>query len=340
MEARVRNWLWCATFVGVLGGCVPELDESNPRVDEPRVLAVRAEPAEVAPRARARFTALYADASGSLSEAELDWAYCVQRKSLAELGPISPACLVPEGESLAPLGAGLSAEGAVPADACRLFGPDRPMAKPGEPAGRPVDADPTGGYYQPLRLFDRAEDSYAIFEARIRCGLPGVTMAQFAEFNRRYQINSNPELEAVAVIPEAGEPEPLAPAESGEAFTVAAGETLDLRVTWASCPELPECEDAECPEQPACGGAEQYAYFDPASRSVLLRREAMRVSWHATAGSFRDGRTGRSPAEVEHSNSENQWTAPDAPGPVVLWAVLRDDRGGVAWQSYRFQVDE
>ena len=69
------------------------------------------------------------------------------------------------------------------------------------------------------------------------------------------------------------------------------------------------------------------------------RREEMRVSWFATAGAFRDGRTGRTEAEADEIETENVWTAPEQPGEVVLWVVLRDDRGGVTWQSYRMQVE-
>ena len=33
--------------------------------------------------------------------------------------------------------------------------------------------------------------------------------------------------------------------------------------------------------------------FDPAARAIVAQREAMRVSWYATGGRFRDVRTGR-----------------------------------------------
>src|SRR4051812_47815970 len=98
----------------LLFGCVPDVGQSDTRVDAPRVLAVRAEPAEAAPREQVRFTALYADDEGTFVDGALDWALCLDRKSLAELGPISRACLKQHADDdvLEPVGEGLSVEGA------------------------------------------------------------------------------------------------------------------------------------------------------------------------------------------------------------------------------------
>jgi hypothetical protein len=70
---------------------------------------------------------------------------------------------------------------------------------------------------------------------------------------------------------------------------------------------------------------------------LLVNRESMRVSWYSNAGSFQDDRTGRSESEFE-TNTDNIWTAPDTAGVVTVWVVLRDSRGGIAWRSYRIQV--
>ena len=63
----------------------------------------------------------------------------------------------------------------------------------------------------------------------------------------------------------------------------------------------------------------------------------MRVSWYATAGSFEHDVTGRSESESETSTS-NTWTPPDGPGPVHLWVVLHDSRGGTDFAGYDFDV--
>ena len=63
----------------------------------------------------------------------------------------------------------------------------------------------------------------------------------------------------------------------------------------------------------------------------------MTVAWFATGGSFDNDRTGRDTSDLTAS-SDNGWHAPAAAGPVHLWVVLRDDRGGVGWAEYAFDV--
>jgi hypothetical protein len=314
------------------------------------VFAVQAEPAEAAPREQVTLTALYARGDGEVDTSSLDWAFCLQRKSLAELGPVAPACLVQESADLTPLGAGEVVSGSVPEDACRLFGPDRPRPMGDEPVGRAVDPDPTGGFYQPLRLYDPTTSHYATFEERVSCSLPGVTQGEFASWNRRYRRNQNPAVDALSVP---ASDATIAPAADDQAaYSVKAGETLTLRASWPECGDGSACEDgicgfdetvmscaADCKPSRGCGGAEHYLYYDLDQHSFVERREGMRVAWFATAGSFRDARTGREESDAGSSFSDNEWTAPSQSGEVRLWIVLRDDRGGVAWQSYRLVVE-
>ena len=74
-------------------------------------------------------------------------------------------------------------------------------------------------------------------------------------------------------------------------------------------------------------------------RRLQIRREAIRVSWFATAGKFDVDRTDRS-ADDTTATSSNTWTPPAHAGDVHLWIVLRDDRGGSGWQSYRISVTD
>jgi hypothetical protein len=87
-----------------------------------------------------------------------------------------------------------------------------------------------------------------------------------------------------------------------------------------------------------CTGAESYAWVDPATRTVKTRQEDIVVAWYATGGRFDGAQTGRSEAEADETSTANVWHAPSAPGPVRLWAVIRDARGGVGWQSYSVEV--
>ncbi len=63
----------------------------------------------------------------------------------------------------------------------------------------------------------------------------------------------------------------------------------------------------------------------------------MRVSWVATGGAFDDDTTGRAPTDAT-PYTDDGWTAPSTPGTVHVWAVLRDDRGGIGWRSYVIDV--
>lgn len=332
----------------LLSACVPDVDVDESRLDAPRLLAVRAEPAEAAPGETVRFVALYAGASGALDEAPLEWAFCVARKPLAELGPVASECLVPGSEALVPIGAGPEASGAIPRDACRLFGPEPPPALPGEPVGRPVDPDVTGGYVQPVGVFVRDGENVrpALFETRIACGLFGATQAQSAEFTQRYRRNAPPSIEALELVRADGRIVAL----DGEPAEVAAGELVALRVRWPACPEGDACGDGlcgvdetrsscaeDCAAPAGCGGAERFLRFDLASRSLVVERESIRVAWYASAGELAFERTGVG-ADEAVTFSENELALPSAPGEVVVIAVLRDARGGVAWREARLRV--
>lgn len=64
--------------------------------------------------------------------------------------------------------------------------------------------------------------------------------------------------------------------------------------------------------------------------------EALFVSWYATAGSFDDDRSfGPEPLRFEGA-----WTPPAEASEVVVWAVLRDGRGGVAWSAQTVRTIE
>ena len=328
----------CAALMMV--GCLPEVGADLSRVDEPRILAVRAEPAEVAPGEPATFTALYADAGGELATAPLDWAFCTARRPLAELGPVNRTCLAAKGEALLPLGEGLSVGGAPPMDACRRFGPEPPTAEPGQPTGRVVDPDLTGGYYQPLRILPPGEDSeLSLLQLRLRCGLAGATQQQASEYRTRYKPNVAP---AVAGL--------TADGAEAAAVSVKAGTELALRVAWAVCPVEAVCGDGlcsldesidncagDCTDSAGCSGAETYLRFDPITLELAESREAIGVAWFATDGTYTQARTGRAADELV-ATSDNAWTAPDAAGPVTLWVVLRDDRGAAGWRRVDVEV--
>ena len=340
-----------AVLLGVLvviGACKPNIDQTVSLVGGPRVLAVRSDPAEAAPKTQVAYTALVVDDTGDVSGAGVDWAFCEARKPLAQLGPVSPQCLQATGDALVPIGDGLQVSAPIPDVACRQFGPETPESMPGQPSGRPVDPDTTGGYYQPLRVLATTAggDVTGIAETRLSCGLAGASADQSAAFNARYRANVNPIVDSLVVVGGAT----WTPDTGGATNVVAAGQKFTLRVAWATCPVFDVCGDGicgpdetmsgcpgDCTKPAGCTGAERYVSFDLASQTVVDQREGMHVAWFATAGGFDVDTTGRDASDTT-SSSDDGWVAPSQPGTVHLWVVLRDDRGGTGWAGYVVDV--
>ncbi len=295
-------------FGATIAACDDPLVDYSSTVAAPRVLAVRVEPAEAAPGEIVSVTALIAGPSGTLTDARPRWGLCNERKPLADPGPVSPLCARNEG-ILAPVGEGLAVSVTLPKDACRLFGPDRPPPKDGEPAGRPVDPDPTGGFYQPLFLQGAPLAEPTLAELRVVCGIGAAPQAEIVGFGQRYKRNTNPTPGEIVAPP-----------------TLPAGQRGILRIGWP-----------DCPSTDSCGGPELYTVYDPESRTLGERRETMRVSWFATRGTFDVPRTGASDGPGVFG-STNGFTVPDEPGPLTIWVVVRDDRGGVGYREITLPV--
>ena len=338
----------------LLAACRPELEGRPSLVGAERVLALRSTPADAKPQAKLTYDSLYVSSDGTLDGSGLDWALCHARKGLTETGTIASACLVPQADVLEPLGTGGSVDGSVLKDACALFGPTPPTPKAGEPTVRAVDPDTSGGYYQTVRVLGgAAHDEYSVGVTRLGCGLGGATQEQSAEYTKRYRPNENPAIDTLSLQRADGSVRALATADSDDIAQVSVGEHLKLTAAWHACPVPDVCGDgicgadedasaASCPDDcttpHGCTGSEAYIYFDLSKRELSDRREAVRVSWYASAGHFDHERTGRSEQEAGESTSANSWTAPDDSADVWLWAVIRDDRGGVGWSSYRLHV--
>lgn len=310
----------------VAGGCRPALDDDPSRVEGPRILAVRAEPAEAKPNDVVVLHALYTDGTEVISAAEpFAWSFCLTRRALADPSPVDPECLAPDARAIGTkaqavellAGSSPSIRAKLPRDACRVFGPDRPVAKAGESAGRAADPDGTGGYFQ-AGLVRSAHAAATLFEVRIRCGLPSATQELTSELERRYVPNANPEL---ALSDDRGA------LDDGSELRVRANQAVTLHATWPSCTGVP------------CGGAESYVSYDPDRREIVERRESMVVTWLTTTGRFERARTGRAEAEAEVA-SDNTWTAGSTPGGHgTIFVVLRDARGGTSFRSIRVAIE-
>jgi hypothetical protein len=338
------RWHW----LGGLGllSCREPLDDNLSDVDELRVVAMTSDPPEAPPGAQVAYRALVLDASGVREDVTVDWAYCLAPRPLAESGPVHRDCLA-NSPALEPIGQGLSVSGELPRDACRLFGPSPPEPEPGQPAGRPVDPDATGGYYQPVRLRavdeERAVD--VLGSTRIACALAGAGPAEAAEFAQRYRSNENPRIDGLRLHSDEAGAIVETSSPGGESVEVLAGSRVVVSAVLARCAEEDLCGDlvcgidetaVECPGDCApsrgCSGAERYLSFDVESRALVERREVLLASWFSTGGQFDSPRTGS--ATSRDGGTEilrGTWIAPNEPGPATIVAVVRDDRGGSDW---------
>lgn len=330
--------------------CIPNLPDDLSTIRTPRILAVRSVPAEARPGGSVQLTALVAAPPPFAAPAEqLEWALCTTRKPLTELGPVAQECIdgfAGAREDFVRLGRAATVSATVPQDACRRFGPAAPPAEAGGAAARPVDPDRTGGYYQPVIV--GGDVGTALASVRIACGLAGVPNAESVRFTQGYRPNENPAIDRLEIVSGTGVREIT---KSGAHVPRSA--RLELRVTWAVCPRAASCGDglctsgenqascaADCRDRPrGCTGAETYLRANLETRVVEEHREGLSVAWFASSGSFADERTGRSEVDPDVADSTNLWTAPDLPGLVRLWIVLRDDRGGVGWGEYMVEVD-
>jgi hypothetical protein len=295
-------------LVLLLTGCKPDFGAPLSLIAAPRLVAVRAEPAEAAPGAMVTMSALAASPDGSVTPA-IAWSLCTTPKPIAENGAVAASCLADGGttaldDTAAPLPVVLPAAG------CRLFGPELPPQSAGQPALQPRAPDVTGGYFQPLRAdFDGA----TIGLVRLRCALPGASLAVASEFAAQYTNNQNPML--------ASSP-PVTATVDGAAVALdalPAGRAIVFTTGWT----------AESPEH--------FPVFDADAQTLITHREAMTISWYATSGRFATERSGRSEDDPALTTTD-AWTAPDAIGPAHLWIVLYDSRGGVDFADVALTV--
>lgn len=333
----LRTSVIVATAVLVVAACKPDLEGRPSRIDGPRLLAVKATPAEVETRDAFSLQALVVDPNGTMN-VELAYDLCVARKPLSELGSVSQACVSGAEGARTPLGS----KPVMPDDACRSFGPEVPPPKAGEDPGRPADPDLSGGYYQPILAYGSGEDVRAeLVQMRVACGVFGASSDQAADFRAHYHPNENPDIADVTVDG----------ASASTTATVKAGATVSIRASWPTCPMTDACGDGVCgPDETragcvadcatpakACRGAERYAYYDSLARAVVRKRESIVASFYATAGDYSRDRAGREGEDLA-TDASSSWTAPKQPGLVHGWVVIRDDRGGVGFRAFEVNV--
>jgi hypothetical protein len=297
----MRSWQLVALLI--LLGCSPDMGHPASLVASERIIGVRAVPAEAGPSDTVQYTSLVASPSGNMSEPSLLWTLCKLRKPVDENTPVSQACLT---EDLTGSAQGDQVSIRTPSAACVNFGPLAPPSTGG--TLRPTDPDTTGGYYQPIRLDLNGQQ--AIVRQRLHCDLAGASLLLSQEFRARYTVNQNPALVSLSAFV-GGTPVSL--------DALPAGQRLRLIAAWS-------------PES-----AETFPVFDAVSQTLTDQREGLWLSWFTTAGRFDEFTTGRA-ADDTTAWTENAWQSPTQAGPVFLWLVLHDSRGGSDFAAYTLTV--
>jgi hypothetical protein len=338
MRRSGRAALAIATAIA-LPACKPDLGAPISLVAKPRILAVRGTPPEVKEGANATYDLLAVDASGTIADPGAFWALCRAPRPPSESNGVSAACLtIPDDAGPAPTFQ-IPLTAADPDDprtsgACAIFGPLRP---PADPTARPRDPDVTGGFYQPVRALLPGADSAggpirAFALERIQCRLANAPIDLANQFNNPYDPdknpggyspNQNPVLAQLTLTAAGAAAVALAPLASGQpapaAMQVTAGQRVTLTASWP----------AEV--------AETFPVYDLQTVTLVPQREALRVAWFVTAGELDHDATGRDQDDPALSTA-NDWLAPLTPGPVHLWLVLRDSRGGVDFAEFALEV--
>lgn len=276
-------------------GCGPTFDRPPTLVDRPVVLAVQADPAEAAPGEVVTLRASVADGSGALDGVAIDWAFCTQPRSVAENTPVAQDCLAESAAWIASIATASTGpvSAALPIDGCANFGSEPPAPLPGEDPIRPADPDATGGYYQPVRVTVRGADPLVAF-GRVR--ITCALPSAPADIVREFRERYLPNQN---------------PGILDLGVVVSTPSEIRLRAEWAP-------EDAEA-----------FVVHDRRESDLDDAVDSLRVSWFSTSGAFASDRT--SP-EGDDSGAENSFF-PDDSGPVHVWAVLRDSRGGMDWRT-------
>jgi hypothetical protein len=233
-------------------------------------------------------------------------------------------------------------------DVCKLFGPLRPSPSGGEGAGRPVDPDTTGGFYQPFTA--RLGDTLSLGAVRLECDLANVDLSDAIDYRRRYRANENPRIASVSRR-DGGSSEILEAEQ--QPSVVRAGQELSLQVSWNECSTGSVCGDGLCTAfedqmscsedcsgaRGGCTGAEPYVWYNRESDRIEQRREGITVAWFASRGRFADEQTGLAEEQAGASSvSENTYIAGTERGPATIWLVIRDSRGGQSWRTLYFDI--
>jgi hypothetical protein len=309
--------LWDAAPLALCAiiACAPDLTTKASDVVAPRVIGVRADPAEARPGQTVKWTAIVVSPQGFVEEADVRWGMCLAPRGPTDSITVAATCLGRGPKTDAdgnPLfvkleNTGVNLSGTVPSDVCKKLGPQLPpVNKDGEPQRAP-DPDITGGYQMPLRLvLDYGSDvpDVTFYRQRIKCDLANAPAQVARDYAAKYVLNKHPSIETLQI-----DGTDL-PADGAEA-DVPAGKTYTLKVRWPT------------------DSREEYVRVNPETRSLETRTESIDVTWFTDGGSFAHDRT--TPASAKGRSATNALTLEASrKDPVHVWILVHDERGGLA----------
>jgi len=271
-----------------------------------RVLAIRADPPELAPGAVARLSSVVVAPSAAQKTliwlacdpdpSQLDQSECAKYATLEEAADLGDVSSLPEG--VKPLGFGTEAVYQAPANLFAQVASDDPRRTRGVltvvlmmAVAAPLPATP--------------EELQALME-KVRSGeIPSLLSIKRIRISEESVHNENPVLESVRLGDE------VLTGSGARPTKVRPGQLYTLVGNAAE------------------GSAERFQQLDPFG-NLVEKDEPLLVSWFSTAGLFSVTRT---PAgdDSQRFIVPQPFDEPPAGGRVTLYAVLRDGRGGVDW---------
>ena len=339
-------------------GCGADLPPAS-LIEKLRVLAVRAEPPEVAPGQKSMLDVLAVEPpvqqldGGPPSPLSYVWLACTIPPGQAEQVPcgVSAANLLPGAGTGGPTtlppfcadqpGAPLCVIGTDPTGS---IAPDRSVLGPvgtGQLLLTVVVADSPEGAVGCLMNTANHDgmpsnpDHCVLALKRLQVSDPARTLSDGAPAP---PPNQNPTLDDVALVDDA-------------AMTTQT--LLDGNATTQVAPDQ-NAKAVRLQATRSDGAVEMEPTFDDAGKHTGSALEQLSVSWFTTAGSLDGGRSAflpmdttkcptqkDCPLEAPRAQVDTKWTAPTradmmqrAPdGGVRFWTVIRDDRGGVGWRA-------
>ena len=302
-----NRWTFVLIAVALFGAACQEDMEDVSQVTKFRILAVQADPPEVAPGDGATLKLLFADPAGEGRDVEIVWLTCV--------GEFSPTSDISTG--CEPIW--------LPQIASAAEGGDE----------YPIPFTPMGI----LDLLPEGEEDVTVTAVVIACAggdLPGpedISLAGEIE-GMKDLCKGGDGLVAVKSFIISGSDSPNTNPEIREMYiegeSLAEGETAFHR-----CTGDVECrEDVEIDVFLTDDSYENYEQVKFGKTETVEERTY--VSWFVTGGSFNRDRSG---TDKQPGPYDVIWMPPRGGGKFDLWVVAHDVRGGVSWQAYSIEAE-